>query len=141
MSYSTKKLILIFLFIIIFPKIVMAHGTIIVKGIEHNKGYIDIKIYDKKENFLEEQKAIESVRKKASQGEIIIPLTKIHEGLIAVVAYHDENNDKKLNTGLFWRPKEGFAFSNNYMPKGKPSFKKTIIKLDHGKPLTIKLNY
>ena len=141
MSYSTKKLILIFLFIIIFPKIVMAHGTIIVKGIEHNKGYIDIKIYDKKENFLEEQKAIESVRKKASQGEIIIPLTKIHEGSIAVVVYHDENNDKKLNTGLFWRPKEGFAFSNNYMPKGKPSFKKTIIKLDHGKPLTIKLNY
>jgi len=141
MGYSIKKLILFFLFIIIFPKIAITHGTIIVKGIEHNEGYIDVKIYDKKEHFLEEQKAIEFIRKKASKGDTIIPLSKIHEGLIAIVVYHDENNDKKLNTGLFWRPKEGFAFSNNYVPKGKPSFKKSIIKLDHGKPITIKLNY
>ena len=68
-------------------------------------------------------------------------IRKIHEGKIAIVIYHDENNDGKLNTGLFWRPKEGYAFSNKYIPKGPPRFKKAIIELIHGKPVTIKLNY
>ena len=71
----------------------------------------------------------------------IIPLSKIHEGQIAIVVYHDENNDGKLNTGLFWRPKEGYAFSNNYIPRGPPSFSKAVITLKHGDPYYIKLNY
>ena len=46
-----------------------------------------------KENFLKEDLAIESVRKKAVKGQTIIPLTKIHEGKIAVVVYHDEDSN------------------------------------------------
>jgi uncharacterized protein (DUF2141 family) len=46
-----------------------------------------------------------------------------------------------LKTGLFWRPKEGFAFSNNYNPKGPPKFKKAAIMLEHGVPVEIELNY
>ena len=80
-------------------------------------------------------------RKKATQGETIIPLNILHEGTIAVVVYHDEDGDGKLKTGFFWRPKEGFAFSNNYTPKGPPSFKKASINLEHGVPVTINLNY
>ena len=98
-------------------------------------------VYLNKDNFLNEELATESIRKKPTKGETIISLSKLHEGKIAIVIYHDENNDKKLNTGLFWRPKEGFAFSNNYTPKGPPKFKKAIIKLIHGEPITIKLNY
>ena len=108
---------------------------------EHDEGYIDVKIYTDKESFLNEELAAETVRKKATQGETIIPLNNLHEGNIAVVVYHDEDNDGKLKTGFFWRPKEGFAFSNNYMPKGPPKFKKALISLEHGVPITIKLNY
>ena len=82
-----------------------------------------------------------SIRKKPTVGETIIPLSKTHEGVIAIVVYHDENNDGKLNTGLFWRPKEGYAFSNNYTPKGPPKFSKAKITLVHGKPVKIKLKY
>ena len=53
----------------------------------------------------------------------------------------DEDNDGELKTGLFWRPKEGFAFSNNYNPKGPPKFKKAAIMLEHGVPVEIELNY
>ena len=69
------------------------------------------------------------------------PFSKIHEGQIAFVIYHDEDNDGELKTGLFWRPKEGFAFSNNYNPKGPPKFKKAAIMLEHGVPVEIELNY
>ena len=117
------------------------HGTIIFPNVEHGDGYIDVKIYDSKESFLDEELAIESVRKRVQKGEVVVPLSKIHEGKIAIVAYHDEDSNGELKTGLFWRPKEGFAFSNNYQPKGPPSFEKASIILVHGEPVVIELNY
>ena len=138
---SIIKQKLVFLTILFFSASVFSHGTIIFTNIEHNKGYIDVKIYDSKEAFLNEDMAIESIRKKVAKGEVVVPLTKIHEGKIAIVAYHDEDGNGELKTGFFWRPKEGFAFSNNYEPKGPPKFSKATIELIHGKPVFIELNY
>ena len=118
-----------------------AHGTIIISGIQHNNGYIDVKIYTNKKSFLKEDQSAETIRKKATKVQTIIPLSKVHEGTIAVVVYHDEDSNGELKTGLFWRPKEGFAFSNNYLPKGPPKFKKAAVKLVHGEPIVIELNY
>jgi len=135
------KLILFFIFFLLLSYESFGHGTIIVSGVEHSDGYIDVKIYTDKESFLKEELAAETIRKKATQGETIIPFNKLHEGTIAVVVYHDEDNNGKLKTGFFWRPKEGFAFSNNYTPKGPPKFKKASVMLEHGVPIDIKLNY
>ncbi len=130
------------LFILFFsPTALLAHGTIVVKNVEHNEGYIDLKVYNNKDSFLEEKLAIEHIRKKAVKGKTIIPLSKIHEGEIAIVVYHDEDSNNELKTGFFWRPKEGYAFSNDYRPKGPPKFSKALINLKHGIPVTIKLNY
>ena len=126
---------------LLFSFKVYAHGTIIISGVEHNKGYIDVKIYTDNESFLKENLAAEIIRKKASKGQTIIPLSKVHEGTIAIVVYHDEDSNGELKTGLFWRPKEGFAFSNNYTPKGPPKFKKAAIELVHGETVIIELNY
>ena len=133
--------LLLFLITIFVCKVLFAHGTIIIKNVEHDQGYIDVKVYTDKDSFLKEDLAIEAIRKKATKGETIIPLSKIHEGKIAIVVYHDEDSNNKLKTGFFWRPKEGFAFSNSYTPKGPPKFKKASIKLIHGEPVIIELNY
>ena len=135
-----KKIILIFLLLFFIQKL-NAHGTIEVFGVEHEKGFIDVKIYLNKESFLKEDLAYESIRKKPTKNKTIVPLSKVHEGSMAIVVYHDENGDGKLNTGFFWRPKEGFAFSTNYSPKGPPKFSKAAINLIHGKPVSITLNY
>ena len=135
------KLILFFIFIFLFTSKAFCHGTIIISGVDHNNGYIDVKIYTDKESFLKEKLAAEKIRKKATKGETIIPLSKLHEGIIAIVVYHDEDNDWKLKTGLFWRPKEGFAFSSNYIPNGPPKFKKASIELVHWEPDSIELKY
>ena len=126
---------------LLFSFKVYAHGTIIISGVVHNKGYIDVKIYINKDTFLKEELAAETIRKKPTKEETIIPLAKVHEGHIAVVVYHDEDGNGELKTGLFWQPKEGCAFSNNYTSKGSPKFKKASIKLIHGEPVIIKLNY
>ena len=132
---------ILFLLVLFFSSVVLSHGTVIIPNVEHDRGYIDVKIYDSKDSFLKEDEAVEAVRKKVNKGEVVVPLTKIHEGQIAIVVYHDEDGDGELKTGLFWRPKEGFAFSNNYSPKGPPKFKKAAIKLEHGVPVEIELNY
>ena len=138
---SIIKQKLVFLTILCFSTSVFSHGTIIFTNIEHNKGYIDVKIYDSEEAFLNEDMAIESIRKKVTKGKVVVPLTKIHEGKIAIAAYHDEDGNGELKTGFFWRPKEGFAFSNNYEPKGPPKFSKAAIEFIHGEPVFIELNY
>ena len=133
--------LLLFFIITLSSSTLLAHGTIIITNVEHSEGYIDVKIYKDKETFLKEELATETIRKKATKGEKIIPLNKIHEGNIAIVVYHDEDSNNELKTGFFWRPKEGFAFSNNYQPKGPPKFSKAVINLIHGEPITINLNY
>ena len=106
MKSTFTKICFIFLsFIISFGA--YGHGTIIFPNVEHGDGFIDVKIYDSKESFLDEDLAIESVRKRVKKGEVVVPLSKIHEGKIAIVAYHDEDSDGKLKTGLFWRPGAG----------------------------------
>ena len=131
----------VFLLVLISSSVVLSHGTVIITNVEHNKGYIDVKIYDSKDSFLKEDQAVEAVRKKVNKGEVVVPLSKIHDGQIAIVVYHDEDGNGELKTGLFWRPREGFAFSNNYNPKGPPKFKKAAIMLEHGVPVEIELNY
>ncbi len=131
----------VFLLVLFFSSVVLSHGTVIITNVEHNKGYIDVKIYDSKDSFLKEDQAVEAVRKKVNKGEVVVPLSKIHDGQIAIVVYHDEDGNGELKTGLFWRPREGFAFSNNYNPKGPPKFKKAAIMLEHGVPVEIELNY
>ena len=118
-----------------------AHGNVKIVGVEHEEGFIDLKIYIDEDTFLKEELAVVSIRKKPTKRETIIPLTKVHEGIMVIVVYHDENSDGELNTGLFWRPKEGFAFSNNYIPKGSPKFNKAAINMIHGKQINISLNY
>lgn len=132
---------ILFLLVLFFSSVVLSHGTVIIPNVEHDRGYIDIKIYDSKDSFLKEDEAVEAVRKKVNKGKVVVPLTKIHEGQIAIVVYHDEDGNGELKTGLFWRPKEGFAFSNNYSPKGPPKFKRAAIILEHGVPVEIELNY
>ena len=72
-----------------------AHGTIVINNVEHSKGYIDVKIYDNKNSFLKEELAKETIRKRATKGKTVVPLSKIHEGQIAIVVYHDEDGDGK----------------------------------------------
>ena len=135
------KFFIFFIAIIFLSLKTYAHGTLIINGVEHDEGFIDVKIYTDKESFLKEKLAAEFIRKKATKDQTVVPLSKVHEGTIAIVVYHDEDSNGELKTGLFWRPKEGFAFSNNYTPKGLPKFKKASIELIHGDPVIIELNY
>ena len=84
---------IVFLLVLFFSSVVLSHGTVIITNVEHDDGYIDVKIYDSKDSFLKEDEAIEAVRKKVKKGRVEVPLSKIHEGEIAIVVYKNASSD------------------------------------------------
>ena len=135
-----QKHILIPIFLFLACGFAHSHATINIENVASEDGYIDMSIYMDKESFIN-NKPYYNVRKIATQGVTKFPLKDMHEGKISIFVYHDENNDKKLNTSLFWVPKEGFGYSNDYIPTGRPKFDKTVIFLNHGIPINLKMNY
>ncbi len=112
-----------------------------VAGIKHNRGFIDIRIYTDSGSWLKDDNIFEHVLIPAKKGQVVVQLSSFRSGILAASVYHDENSDGKLNTGLFWRPKEGFAFSNDYKPKAMPQFSKAAIKVSDGQNVLVELNY
>lgn len=64
-------------------------------------------------------------------------------GNYALAIFHDENNDKKLNTGPFGIPFEGFGFSNNPgIRMGPPKYAECVFNLSESiQNLSIELRY
>jgi uncharacterized protein (DUF2141 family) len=49
----------------------------------------------------------------AQEGETIVTLTDVPAGVYALQAFHDANDDHKVNRGLFGIPREDIGFSND----------------------------
>lgn len=127
--------------VMVLSPIAGADVNLIIQEVEHDRGNIEVWVYADSEAWLDENRAIEYLIVPARMGRLEVTLSKISTDVFAAFVYHDENGDGELNTGLFWRPKEGFAFSNNYEPKGPPQFSKAAIKTSYDKKVIINLNY
>jgi uncharacterized protein (DUF2141 family) len=94
--------------------------TIVVEGIEDLQGHLIVGLYDE-ENFRKQplNGAIVKVEEEIST----IVLENVVSGEYAVAVYQDENDNQKLDTGLFGIPTEKYGFSNNAQGKmGPPAY-------------------
>ncbi len=66
-------------------------------------------------------------------------LETVPTGTIAVMAFYDVNNNGKLDKNFIGIPKEPVALSNDYRPKGPPSFKQASIRISEGKETQVNL--
>jgi uncharacterized protein (DUF2141 family) len=69
--------------------------------------------------------------------------TNLRPGTYAVIAFHDENDNGKLDENGWGVPTEGYGFSNNAEGfLGPASFKDAAVTLDQAdKTVEIRLNY
>ena len=118
--------------------------TVIVTGFKNNKGAAQISLYnkyrtisDKKQNKYYKTKSTFIHNNKA---EVIF--MNLLNGRYAVSVYHDENNNHKLDRGLFM-PKEGVGLSNfhKFSLFNFPSFKKAAFLLKKDKTVKINIIY
>jgi uncharacterized protein (DUF2141 family) len=108
--------------------------TVVVDGIEKVKGHLMIGVSDS------EGKPVGSKMKKIEDETVTIVFDSIPSGKYAVSIYQDENDNGKLDTGVFGIPKEKYGFSNNVRGKmGPPAFEERIFQVVEDTEITITL--
>jgi uncharacterized protein (DUF2141 family) len=117
--------------------------TVTISDIRNDSGYVLAAVYDNEAGFLKPPLARVSVKFKAAAGTASFALPDLPPGKYAIVAFHDENDNGKLDRNSLGAPTEGFGFSNDARGTGgPPSFAAAAITFDGAsKALKIPLDY
>lgn len=99
-----------------------ARLVVTIKEIRDATGNLRISLYGDADSFRKEDRALKVVSLPATKGETRVTFDGIAPGRYALMAYHDENADGKLNLRLGMFPTEGYALSNNPRVMGPPKF-------------------
>lgn len=127
---------------LLFSATVMAADlSVEVGNIEHDKGQIRVVLYDNPDSFLNEKKSLAVRESPATVGTLTVNFNPLQPGDYALVAYHDEDGDGKLDRFLGMIPSEGYGLSRNPKVFGKPDFDDARISLSDDDSITIHLNY
>ena len=110
--------------------------TLNFKGMKSDKGNLYIAIYNKEENFL--KKPIKGTIVKVENKKATITLKDIPTGIYAVSAFHDANDNKKMDTNFLGIPKEPTGMSNDATGfMGPPKYKDAKFNVTKDTTLTI----
>jgi uncharacterized protein (DUF2141 family) len=110
--------------------------TLEFEGMKSDKGNLYIAIYNKEENFL--KKPIKGTIVKVENKKATITLKDIPTGIYAVSAFHDANDNKKMDTNFLGIPKEPTGMSNDATGfMGPPKYKDAKFNVTKDTTLTI----
>jgi uncharacterized protein (DUF2141 family) len=110
--------------------------TVEISGLRNNKGQLHYELFDEKKVSLKTG-TIEIANQKA-----LFVFENMKVGKYAFNFIHDENKNKKLDTILFFIPREGFGFSNNPVLRfGPPDFKELIFDVKENTKIKCKAIY
>ena len=118
--------------------------TVFVKNIRNDKGQVGFCLFNKSSGFPNHpEKAMRCSFVIAAGNTAEYTFTNIPFGTYAVCAFHDENNDKKINSNFIGIPKEGIGVSNNAKGHfGPPKFDDAKFNFTKaGQTVTISLTY
>ncbi|WP_298881587.1 DUF2141 domain-containing protein [uncultured Polaribacter sp.] len=111
--------------------------TLEFQGMNSNKGNLYVAVYNKEDSFL--KKPIKGTIVKVENKKATVTLKDIPEGVYAVSAFHDTNDNKKMDTNFLGIPKEPTGMSNDATGfMGPPKFKDAKFKVT--KDLTLIIN-
>ena len=91
-----------------------------IQGIKNDAGKIYVSLFKGKDNH---QKGIPEAAQIVSptKGNKWVTFEGLPAGEYAIQYFHDENDDRKLDTNIFGSPTEGYGFSNNAEPNFGPA--------------------
>lgn len=111
-------------------------------GVRDATGNLRASLYREPDTFRKEDKAVKVVSLPAAKGDAKLVFTGLPPGRYAVMAYHDENIDQKLNLRFGMFPTEGYGLSNNPKVMGPPKFADSAFDLTGPETaINIKLAY
>ncbi|MFA9438960.1 DUF2141 domain-containing protein [Uliginosibacterium sp. sgz301328] len=106
------------------------------------EGNLRVGIYRDPASFRKEAQALKVITLPARTGRMVIKVDDLPPGRYAVMAYHDENGNDKLDLRLGMFPIEGYGLSNNPKVIGPPAFDDSAVATDHaGQRVDIEMRY
>lgn len=113
-----------------------------IEAVRDAAGGLKVMLFDREDGFRKEDKALRVLALPAAAGTVTGRFQGLPAGRYAVVAYHDENGDGKLNLRFGMFPKEGYGLSNNPKVSGPPKFKDAAFDIGDGENhIVIRLAY
>lgn len=96
--------------------------TVAVSGLKNNSGTVKVGLYNSDGTFL--KTTYKSVASKIKDNNAVVIFDNLPAGEYAISAYHDENNNGKLDKNMMGIPSEDYAASNNAKGfMGPPAYK------------------
>ena len=102
------------------------------------EGELVVQFYDAADAFGDLRDPAEE-RTLPARGDGDYELADIPDGSIALLVYHDENANGRLDKNFIGIPREPLAISNNYQPKGPPTFSRASVEVPPGATVTMEL--
>lgn len=123
------------LFFVLISVTAMAQNPVLkitIKGFENNKGNLMLEV------LTPQKKPVKRLVYPITNKQVLVEINDLNTGQYSVRVFHDENDNKKLDTGMFGIPKEGWGMSNNVKAVlGPPDFNESLFWLKEDKTLEI----
>jgi uncharacterized protein (DUF2141 family) len=102
-----------------------------IKGIRNDRGRVYATLFDRKELWLDSEHSVQDLSVEAQKGDVAITFHDVAPGRYAVVTFHDENGNNKMDFSFLGLPTEGYAFSNQARPfLSAPSFERCAFTVE-----------
>lgn len=111
--------------------------TVTVAGIRSERGVIWVQLSDDPDSFPQGGRRMSVMP--ARSGSVVVTFRHLKPGVYAVFAYHDANDNSKLDTNLVGLPNEGVGYSNG--ATGIPSFKASALTVSTDSKVPVTLVY
>ena len=85
--------------------------TVVIENLKSNKGHIYISLYNNEASFL--GKGFKSTISRIENNSCTIKFENVPNGIYAISFFHDENENKKMDSNFLGIPKEDYGCSNN----------------------------
>lgn len=94
--------------------------TVTIENITNNNGNVILGLHTK--NTFMKGQGIASAQSKIVDGKIAVTFENVDPGTYAIMALHDENENKRMDYQDNGMPKEAYGVSNNPMSYGPPQY-------------------
>lgn len=110
--------------------------TIAIRNVRSDNGYIFVTLGDDPSAWPRGRRMIVLP---AHQGTATVVFHHLKPGAYAVMAYHDENDNGRLDLGSNGLPEEGMSYSNGVV--GAPSFERSAVRLTANAQISMSMIY
>lgn len=108
-------------------------------GLQHDRGQVAVAVYSDAKSFRKDNQAFTARKAKAEAGTVTVTFDDVPPGRYAVLAYHDENDNGRLDLRFGMFPTEGYGLSNNPKVMGPPSYEDSAFAVTAEDPAQIEL--